>query len=135
MTRETVIGDALHPIEDYQNFLNSGCFRLQRDRTTGKAFFYPRVHAPFTGSRDLEWFEPSGRGVVYAVTIVSQRPPKPNYNVVLVDLEEGPRLMSRVEVESPEDVYIGMSVRARIAQIEGQGLLLFDPVSDEGEES
>ena len=38
----------------------------------------------------------SGRGVVYATTAVYRRDGEP-YNVALVDLEEGFRMMSRVE--------------------------------------
>lgn len=121
------IGD-LHPNLDYQAFLDSGRFMLLRDRTTGQAFFYPRIMAPLTGSRDLEWFEASGRGTVYSVTIVNKRPPTPNHNVVLVDLAEGPRVMSRVEGLAPEDVRIDMAVQARVAIVDGKGILLFDPV-------
>lgn len=121
----------IHPDVEYQAFLNEGRFLIQRDRKSGKAFFYPRVHAPLTGSRDLEWFEPSGRATVHAVTVVSRRPPTPNYNVVLVELEEGPRLMSRVENMEPEDVHIGLQVRARVDQVDGTGILVFDPASIE----
>ena len=80
--------DELRPLRDYQAYLDEGRFMLLRDRTTGEAFFFPRVLAPVTGSRDLEWFEASGRGTVYAVTVVQKRPPTPNYNVVLVDLRQ-----------------------------------------------
>ena len=38
----------------------------------------------------------SGAGTVYSVTVVHPRPPDEPYNVVLVDLAEGPRMMSRV---------------------------------------
>ena len=117
----------IRPNLDYQAHLDAGRFMLQRDRSTGQAFFYPRLLAPGTGSRDLEWFAASGRGTVHAVTVVSQKPPTPNYNVVLVDLEEGPRLMSRVEGIPADDVRIGMAVKARIATIDGEGVLLFDP--------
>lgn len=121
----------LHPNQDYQAFLDQGRIMLLRDRASGEAFFYPRILAPRSGSRDLEWFEASGRGTVHAVTVVHKRPPTPNYNVVLVDLEEGPRVMSRVEGIAPEDVKIDMAVQARIAQVDGKGILLFDLVQAE----
>lgn len=122
----------IHPDRDYQQFLDAGRFMLLRDRQSGEAFFYPRVAAPRTGSRDLEWFEASGLGTVHAATVVSQKPPTPNYNVVLVDLEEGPRVMSRVEGIPSEAVAIGMAVVARIDQINGKGVLVFDPVHPRG---
>lgn len=114
------------PMSDYQNFLDQGKFMLLRPRG-GKPFFYPRVAEPKTGNRDLEWMEPSGRGTVYSVTVVSQKPPTPNYNVVLVDLEEGPRMMSCVIGIEPEEVKIGMRVKAKIEKRDGQGVLFFEP--------
>jgi len=46
---------------------------------------------------------------VYATTAVYRREAEP-YNVVLVDLEEGFRMMSRVEGMPAEEVGIGMRV-------------------------
>lgn len=117
----------LHPAAEHQAFLDQGRFMLLKPRKGGAPFFYPRLAAPGTGDRDLEWVPASGRGTVYSATIVSQKPPTPNHNVVLVDLEEGPRLMSRVVGIEPEQVRIGMAVKARIEQVEGQGVLFFEP--------
>ncbi|ATE58754.1 Zn-ribbon domain-containing OB-fold protein [Thauera sinica] len=117
----------LRPAADYQAFLDEGKFMLLKPRKGGAPFFYPRLAAPRTGDRDLEWVPASGRGTVYSVTIVSQKPPAPNHNVVLVDLEEGPRLMSRVIGIEPTAVRIGMAVKAKIEQVDGQGVLFFEP--------
>ena len=66
--------------------------------------------------------------MVYSTTVVRRKPEAGgDYNVALVDLKEGVRLMSRVEGVPPEAVRIGMSVRARIASENGQGLLVFAP--------
>lgn len=51
-------------------------------------------------------------GTVYATTVVRRRGEEP-YNLVLVDFDDGTRRMSRVEGPAPEDVRIGMRVRAR----------------------
>jgi uncharacterized OB-fold protein len=59
---------------------------------------------------------------------VRQRPPVANYNVVVVDLAEGPRMMSRVDGIAPEDVKIGMPVQARVITEDGQALVVFHPV-------
>jgi len=115
------------PEQEYFAHLAQGRFMLQRARGTGRVFFYPRVAEPVTGSRDLEWVEASGRGTVYATTVVRPKLPQVPYNVVLVDLEEGPRLMSRVEGIAPEAVRIGMPVLARIGMQDGKPILLFDP--------
>ena len=87
----------------------------------------PRVAEPRTGDTDLEWVEASGEGVVYSTTVMRPRPPAAAYNVALIDLAEGARMMSRVEGPAPEEVTIGMKVRARIAQGEDGPLVVFDP--------
>ena len=118
----------IKPEQEYFAHLAQGRFMLQRSRDTGEFFFYPRVAAPVTGARDLEWAEASGRGTVHAVTIMRPKPPQAPFNVVLVDLEEGPRMMSRVEGLPPEAVRIGMSVQARITTQDDKPLVVFDPV-------
>jgi uncharacterized OB-fold protein len=111
----------------FQRFLDEGRFMIQRSRKTGRAFYYPRLAEPGTGDTQIEWFEPSGLGVVYSTTVVRTRPPAEPYNVALVDLEEGPRVTSRVVGVPPADVKIGMRVRARIEQVNGKALLVFAP--------
>ena len=106
--------------------LAEGHLMLQRPVGGGSPVFPPRELAPGTGG-PLEWFEASGRGTVYSVTWVRKKPPEPSYNVVLVDLEEGARMMGRVEGVTEDTLRIGMPVRARIA--EGT-LVVFD--IDEG---
>jgi uncharacterized OB-fold protein len=67
--------------------------------------------------------EASGRGTVYATTTVRER--QGNYNISLIDLAEGPRMMSRVEGIAPEAVRIGMAVSARIA--DSPTRIVFEP--------
>ncbi len=121
----------IKPEQEYFAHLAQGRFMLQRSRSSGAFFFYPRVAAPVTGARDLEWVAASGRGTIYAVTIMRPKPPQAAYNVVLVDLEEGPRMMSRVEGVAPDAVRIGMAVQARIATQDDKPLVVFDPVHDQ----
>jgi uncharacterized OB-fold protein len=111
----------------FQHYLDQGRFMIQRARGSGRAFFHPRLAEPGTGDADLEWFAPSGRGVVYSTTVVRTRPPAAPYNVALVDLEEGPRLTTRVVGIDPCEVRIGMQVQARIEQVDGRALLVFAP--------
>jgi uncharacterized OB-fold protein len=117
----------LQPEVEFQRFLSEGSFRIQRSRTTGRYLFYPRVAEPLTGSTDLEWVEASGQGIVYSTTVIRQKPPATNYNLALIDLAEGPRMMSRVVGIAPEAVKIGMSVNARIIRENELGLVVFEP--------
>jgi uncharacterized OB-fold protein len=123
---------AIRPEDEFSAFLAQGKFMLQRSRSSGRYVFYPRVAEPRTGLRDLEWVPASGRGTVYATTVVRPKPPQKPYNVALIDLAEGPRVMSRVEGIEPTAVRIDMAVQARIAKVEDRAILLFDPVEAPG---
>lgn len=118
---------SVHPEKDYVTFLAQGRFMIQRSRSTGGYFFYPRVAEPRTGVMDLEWVEASGVGTVYSTTVVRQKPPIPDYNIALVDLAEGPRMMSRVEGIAPAEVKIGMRVKARIVLDDRAQIVVFEP--------
>ena len=117
----------VRPARDYYAFLAEGRFMLQRSRQSGQFLFHPRVAEPLTGSTDLEWVEASGRGTVYSTTAIRQKPPAADYNIALVDLAEGPRMMSRVEGIAADEVHIGMAVSAKIITEDGQPLLVFTP--------
>jgi uncharacterized protein len=112
------------PEKQYFDKLAAGRFEIQKCAGCGKHVFYPRVLCPHCGAGRLGWVEPSGRGTVYSTTVVRRKPADGgDYNVCLVDLAEGPRMMSRVVSVPPEQVKIGMAVTARIAD----GLVEFTP--------
>jgi uncharacterized OB-fold protein len=64
------------------------------------------------GSPRLSWRASPGTGTVYAATTVRDK--AGDYNVSLVELEGGARMMSRVEDVPAQDVRIGQQVTARI---------------------
>jgi uncharacterized OB-fold protein len=113
------------PDQAWQQALVDGEFRLQRARGSGRFLLPPRVAEPGTGDTDWQWVSASGMGTVYSVTVVHPPPPAEAYNVVLVDLAEGPRIMSRLA--GAGEARIGMKVRARIDREGEKPLLLFDP--------
>lgn len=67
--------------------------------------FRPRV------GDGLQWRVSAGRGTIYAVTIVHPRGDAEGYNIVLVHLDEGFRMMSSVVGGGP--VVIGARVEVR----------------------
>ncbi len=88
---------------------------LQQCRESGEYFYYPRAVALDAPSDALEWVEMSGAGVVYSTTVARRKPEHGgDYNISLVELAEGPRLLTRVLGIAPSDVAIGMRVKARI---------------------
>lgn len=117
----------LLPDREFQAHLDEGRFMLQRVRGGGAPFHFPRVMEPGTGRGDLEWVEADGRGTVYATTVVRAKPPAQAYNLALVDLVEGPRVTCRVVGLPPEQVTIGLRVRASIDRSVQPALLVFEP--------
>ena len=112
------------PEKIYRDKLAHGSFQIQRCSGCARHVFYPRVLCPHCGSDRLEWTAPSGRGTVYSTTVVRRKASDGgDYNVALVDLEEGPRMMSRIVTVSPDAVRIGMNVKARVTD----GLVEFTP--------
>lgn len=112
----------------YRTQLDQGNFIIQRCQSCEKAIFYPRMICPHCGSNKLEWFAPSGRGTVYSTTTVRRKPEHGgDYNVSLVDLAEGVRMMSRVEGVSPDAVTIGMQVQAKVVDGDEGKLVVFNP--------
>ena len=96
----------------------------------GTALWPPRLAAPGTGAA-VEWRESAGLGVVHAATALHSRDDEPR-SVVIVELDEGFRMMSRVEGVAATEVRIGMRVRARFTEPDAGGarLPVFEPAQD-----
>lgn len=110
---------ARSPLAIYQAHLDKGELAYQWSPAAGRAVFYPRVVCPYSGNTELEWRISKGLGTVYATTVTHPVQGTP-YNIVLVDCDEGFRLMSRVEEIDPMVVKIGMRVRFRVHPAEGE---------------
>ena len=88
---------------------------LQRCSDCGTLRFFPRYLCTECGSDNTDWVEAAGRGTVHSFTVVhraafpefqAQTP----YVVALVDLEEGPRMMSNIVGDDALEVEIGDAV-------------------------
>ena len=113
----------------YQQALDEGRFVIQRCGGCGQAVHFPREVCPHCGSDELSFQAAMGTGTVYAVTTVRRKAEAGgDLNVSLIDLDEGPRLMSRVANLPPDQVRIGLRVCARIAKDQDQSVLVFDAV-------
>lgn len=101
----------------------AGKLVLQYCRDTGRFQHYPRPVSIYTGSRNLEWREVSGRGTIYACTVI--RVPGPGLDgrlplpVVTVELDEGVRILGNIVGADPDSVRIG-----------GRVELAFDPIGE-----
>ena len=118
------------PLKTYLAHLERGELGYQFSPSLGGPVFYPRVIAPKTGKADLEWRVSKGLGTVHATTVVHPQQGEP-YNVCLVDIDEGFRMMSRIEDIAPTAVKIGMRVKFRVHKAEGEDPCpVFTPVEN-----
>ena len=116
------------PLAQWREHLSQGRLAYQFDPQSQRAVFYPRVVAPGSGAA-LQWRTSRGLGTVYATTWVPARDGPP-YNLALVDLDEGLRLMTRIEGLPAAEVAIGLRVKLRVLPASGDDapLPLFEPV-------
>ncbi|MNK26605.1 hypothetical protein D3C87_449430 [compost metagenome] len=110
------------PYVRYLQHLKAGELAYQFSPVAGRAVFFPRVRCPYSGQDCLEWRISAGTGAVYSFSVVYPRKGDP-YNVALIDVDEGFRMMSRV-VGDPMQVFIGQRVRFQAVLEEG----LDDPI-------
>jgi uncharacterized OB-fold protein len=93
---------------------------IQRERDTG-AVHWPPKPGYWKGGK-LEWVEASGRGEVYSY-VVGYPPFLPAFAdllphiMVVVQLDEGPRLVGYMVECTPEQMSIGMRVRVAFKQL------------------
>lgn len=87
---------------------------LQYCKDTGRFQHYPRPVSIYTGSRNLGWREVSGKGTIYACTVI--RVPGPGLDgrlplsVATVELDEGVRILGNILDVDPGKVAIGQRV-------------------------
>lgn len=88
----------------------------------GQFHFYPRSHCPHCGSGRLTWQDVSGKGTVFSWTEVFRAPSKAftgdvPYIVAVVELDEGPHLMSRIVRAAGEEIHVGQKVAVEFEDV------------------
>lgn len=101
-----------------------GKLLVQECSMCGQRQLYGRSLCTNCHSAALSWIESSGRGTIYSRTIIRQNPNRSfkhliPFVVALVDLDDGPRMMTNIVGTPPEAVAIGDRVK-----------VTFEPVSD-----
>ena len=90
----------------------SGELRLQKCLACAHVYFPPRPFCPRCASRQVAVVRASGRATLYSYVIHHRPAPgfAPPYSIAVVQLEEGPRLMTNiVDVEqTPEALQLDM---------------------------
>ncbi|MEU1348838.1 Zn-ribbon domain-containing OB-fold protein [Streptomyces sp. NPDC005776] len=117
----------------YWDAAAEGHLLLRRCRACDRAHHYPREFCPHCWSEDVAWERASGRATLYTWSVVHRNdlPPfgtRVPYVAAVVDLAEGPRMMTEV-VECEENALaIGMELRVTFRQDEGhEAVAVFRP--------
>lgn len=117
------------PITVYHDGLRRGRLLYQHSLAAERPFFPPRLVCPHTATDRFEWRESAGRGAVYSVSAVSGRD-RPSYAVALVDVDEGFRMLSRIQNAPGNAVAIGARVRLLVGVgDQGEPTAFFEPDS------
>lgn len=120
----------------YWDGLKEQKLMLPKCEACGKPFFYPRLFCPHCHSSRITWIQASGRGRLYSFEIAHQslNPAfkiKPPYILAMIELEEGPRLMSNlINIEpDPQLVKCDMPVEIVYERLTDEVTIpLFQPV-------
>jgi uncharacterized protein len=110
----------------------AGELRLQRCDSCGKTYFPPRPFCPACASREVSVFRASGKGRLYSYVIHHRPVPgfTPPYAIAVVELDEGPRLMTNIVgcPQTPEALVLDMPLEIAFEKIDDEITLpLFRP--------
>lgn len=99
----------------YWEAAKQGRLLIKRCNSCGAVHHYPRPFCPACWSEDVAWQQASGRGTLYTYSIVFRNDLAPfnewgTYVPAIVELEEGPRLMTNIVGADPGELAVGMSV-------------------------
>jgi hypothetical protein len=120
--------------EPYWQSLRNEAAKLQQCSSCGRFRFPPSPSCYYCGALEANWVEISGRGAVHTWAVIHHPIDKRlaeevPFVVVLVDLEEGPRISGRLIGGEREALAIGMPVTVRYDDIDSEFTLLnFEPV-------
>lgn len=113
-TRPALAGES--PEARFLAELETGAAKVQQCTACGRKFFQPRTHCPHCRSAHHDWVPLALAGVLHAFTHLPAQRERPAYNVVLVDMDDGFRMMSSCPGMELDMQSIGMRLRGRIDQ-------------------
>ncbi|MCP5055921.1 MAG: hypothetical protein GY937_04255 [bacterium] len=122
-----------HDNAPWWNEVEAGKIPIQTCNQCGKLFHPPRPMCGECGAMDMGYIAASGKGTVHTYTVM-HHPQFPGYDfpilAVLIDLEEGTRIVSNLLGCKPEDVHIGMAVQGAVEEgDDGLKLPVFRPAA------
>ncbi|HUI48091.1 MAG TPA: OB-fold domain-containing protein [Acidimicrobiia bacterium] len=130
------MSDRLLPAADglngeFYGFLARGELRLQRCTACAAWRHPPRFRCATCGSAGVAWERASGRGRVYSWTVTHRAVDPaftPPYAILVVELDEGPRLVGNLRGVEPSELVLDLPVVVEIEAVSDTvGLLWFSP--------
>ncbi|MFD5680149.1 Zn-ribbon domain-containing OB-fold protein [Streptomyces bacillaris] len=99
----------------YWDAAAEGRLLIRRCGGCGRAHHYPREFCPYCWSEDVEWEPASGRATLYTWSVVHRNdlPPfgeRVPYVAAVVDLAEGPRMMTEIVEYAHTGLRVGMGL-------------------------
>lgn len=121
--------------ETFWEGARKGKLLIGRCSSCSKAHYYPRPFCPHCGSEEVSFEEASGAARLYTWSVVHQNdlPPfkeRVPYVAAIVDLAEGPRMMTNVVDCDPGSLAAGMALEVTFQDIgEGYAIPVFKPAA------
>jgi len=107
--------DAYLPTQDFWAAANDGKLLLQYCKDTNQYQWYPKPVSIYSGSRNWEWREASGKGTLYSWTNTFSPWPghkdRVPYLCAIVELEEGVRMVTNLVNCNADDLHDGMALQ------------------------
>ncbi|MFC3573010.1 Zn-ribbon domain-containing OB-fold protein [Streptomyces yaanensis] len=116
----------------YWDAAAEGRLLVRRCGGCGRAHHYPREFCPYCWSEDVTWEPASGRATLYTWSVVHRNdlPPfgeRAPYVAAVVDLAEGPRMMTEVVECAEPDLRVGMGLEVAFREADGVTVPVFRP--------
>ena len=120
--------------QHYWDGTRQGELLLQRCDACARTYFPPRPFCPDCGSRQVRVVKASGRGRLYSYVIHHRPVPgfTPPYAIAVVELDEGPRLMTNIVdcPQTPEALLLDMRLEVAFEKLDDEITLpLFRPAA------
>jgi len=107
--------------QHYWDGTKQGELRLQKCDSCHSTYFPPRPFCPECGAREVSVVTASGRGTLYSYVINHLPSPgfEPPFAIAVVELEEGPRLMSNIVdcEQTPEALQLDMALEVTFERL------------------
>jgi uncharacterized OB-fold protein len=108
----------------YWDAARNGRLLIAKCETCERVHHYPRPFCPYCWSEDVHPVQASGTGTLYTYSTVYANDLAPfnerlPYVAAIVELDEGPRLMTTIEGAEPEHLRVGMPVTAAFRPVAG----------------